>query len=121
MNNQNITRYARQLVRNYSNWDKLDNRYVLDVSDIPSFDLHKFAALFMQDHSLANESCGSDNNSFEKRMLPSLIRLLSVSTNRDAQVDFARDWIDGVTSYFCKDMQSAIDDALALYNVESAA
>lgn len=121
MNNKNAINFAQQLVRHYAKFDKLDNCYNLDVIDIPGFDLHKFSSILLQDRILANEACGSDNASFEKTMLPSLILLMTNSTSRDEGIEFAEEWKEGVTNYFSSTMQSLIDDALQLYNVEHAA
>jgi len=121
MINTSITNYTRYLVRNYSTFDKLTNAYNLDISEVPDFDIHRFASILIQDRILANEACGSDNYDFEKRMLPSLIKFLMHSTNKDAKDEFANEWKDGVTNYFYLDMQSLIDNELTLYNMDNAA
>lgn len=119
--NKSIRSFARTLVKDYATYNKLDGFYNLVLSDIPSFDLHKFASLFLQDRSLANECCGSDNPDFEKIMIPSLINLLSNSTSQDEKIEFIQEWTDGVMNYFFNDMQAMINDELEIYNMEHAA
>jgi len=121
MKNTSITNYAEYLVRNYATFDKLINGYNLEIRDIPSFDLHKFASLFLKDRLLANECFSQDNPDFERIIIPSLIRLFSNSTSKDEQVEFIEECTDGVINYFYRDMQSLIEESLQIYNMEHAA
>lgn len=110
MRNQ-IQSFTKSLVFHYASYSQTDNCYNLSVSDLPDFEIHKFAAiLMMDDESYASESTGSDNDQFKKTLLPSLIRYMKDTTDRDEEIEFVKEWRDGVAKYFSPKMQELIDD-----------
>lgn len=121
MKNISLQNYARYLVRCYSTFNKSINAYDLDITDLTDFEINRFAGIFIQDRLLANEACGSDNPEFENKMFPSLIKFLLHGTNREDEIDFANQWREGIAKYFHPQIQSLIDQALELYNMENAA
>lgn len=121
MSTKKLSQFARQLVKEYCVYDRNEGCYTISLKDIADFDLHHFASLFLLDRTLANEALGSDNPNFEKMMLPALINLLSNSKCPEERIEFIQEMIDGVMSYFEKDMQQLLDEELQLYNMEYAA
>lgn len=111
-----VNSFADELIHNYAKFE--DNHYVLDLFDISDFDQHEFAALIMSsDVYLSSEATGPDNPSFDKKMLPSLLKFLSKSTDKDAEIDFVNSWKQGITNYFKDRMQEILKDRLYDYNV----
>jgi len=116
---ETLTSFTKSIVSHYAKYDHLDNCYVLELSDLPDFDLHKFAALIMrEDDARANESTGCDNNQFYKTMLPALITFLNNSTDRDEAIEFMDSWREGVTAYHKGYMKELIKKELETYNVD---
>jgi hypothetical protein len=106
-----ISSFTKDIVFHYAKYSRTDGCYLLNVSDLPDFEIHKFAALLMaDDESYASESTGSDNDQFKKTLLPSLIRYMKDTTDRDEQIEFVQSWRDGVASYFSPKMQELIDE-----------
>lgn len=111
MQDNSISSYTKDLVFHYSKYSRLDGCYTLSVSDLPDFEIHKFAALLMtDDESYASESTGADNDDYKKNLLPSLIRYMKDTTDRDEEIEFVKAWRDGVANYFSKKMQELIDE-----------
>lgn len=105
------TEFASNLVSHYATWHDTSDYYSLDISEISDFDLHEFARLLMlEDASWASEATGPDNPRYETRMLPALLRYLKNTTDRDEEIEFTKEWRDGITSYFHRAMQEIIDD-----------
>jgi len=103
--------FARYLISHYSVFDKYQDSYVLNMHDMPSFELNEFAYHIMNDNSsLAQEATGPDNPAYETKMLPALMRHLKDSTDKDEKIEFVKEWREGVTSYFYKTMQKILDD-----------
>ena len=120
MNNQKqLQDFAKDCVILYAKFDSIDKQYLLNVEDIPDFDLHKFAALLISsDSALANEATGADNPRYETHMLPALVKFLLNSTDRDYECMFTDAWLDGVAEYHKEFIQELIDGALYEYNEE---
>ena len=117
MSRNPLKAFAHECVVDYAKFKNED--YQLNVNDLPDFVQEEFAALIMvHDTDRAYESTGADNANFEKQMLPTLIKLLQDSTDRDEQIEFINSWKEGVTAYHKRYMQELIDDALEDYNQE---
>lgn len=103
--------YVHDLVWHYSKYNRMDDAYSLFVSDLPDFEVHKFAAMLMaDDESYASESTGADNDQYKKTLMPTLINYLKDTTDRDEEIEFIKAWRDGVASYFSNRMQELINE-----------
>jgi len=102
---------ADLLVFHYSKYDNLSKQYLLNVRNIPEFDLHELASLIMnEDIDLAREATSFDNPHYETLMLPALINHMSKSTDTTLRNDFDDAWLEGIILYLERIMQNLIDD-----------
>lgn len=114
-----LKNFAKECVNHYATYANTDEFYSLDVSDLPDFILHEFAALIVAQHDYYGvEATGPDNKHWDKRMLPALTKYLANSTDPDAQIEFSNEWRDCVADYMTGHMQQLIDDALYDFNDE---
>lgn len=119
MSTKTLRNFALSCIRHYSKYD--DDQYCLDVSDLPDFVQHEFAALIMSsDSACASEATGPDNKLWQSKMLPALITYLNNSTCQDEAIEFRDTWRDCVTHYMTNRMQEFINDELAQYNKEES-
>ncbi len=102
-------KFANDLVCEYAKWNSKHNSYLLILNDIPDFELNKFAVKLMSE-DLVLEAISPDNPSYNKDMLPTLLKYLNNSTDRDEEIEFVRTWRESITSYFYPHMQKLIDD-----------
>jgi hypothetical protein len=108
---------ARDLVAHYAKFDNTIRQYTIHYDDLNDFDQQQLAGLIMgSDDSYASESTGPDNPAYDKKMLPALLRFLKNTTDRDEEIEFVKEWRDGVTSYFRNCMEELLDDACLEYN-----
>jgi len=114
---KNVKRLAREITRHYARFNTIDDQYIIDIADIPDFDLHEIAALMMsEDKSLASEATGLDNPAYETKMLPALTKMLGNSTNSDEKIEFVNEWREGVTSYFTNMIDELLQDSVMEMN-----
>jgi hypothetical protein len=112
-----VNNFAYDCVVGYATYDDLDEFYSLDVTDLPDFVRHEFAAMIMaSDDNYANEACGADNKMWDDKMLPALIKYLKDSTNKDAEIEFSNVWREATSKYLEGHMQGFIEEALTEYN-----
>jgi hypothetical protein len=103
--------FVRNLVNLHAFYDKLSESYILPVNNLPEFTQCEFASLLMnEDDAYASESTGADNPSYETKMLPRLIHFLRFSEDRDEEIEFIKEWREGVTSYFKNTMQELLNE-----------
>lgn len=115
--NKDLRCFATECVDHYAIYDKCDDFYTLDVSELPDFVQHEFAALIISsDEGYASEASGPDNKHWDSKMLPALTRYLANSTDKDEAIEFNRIWRDCISDYMTGYMQKLIDDALDDYN-----
>lgn len=125
-NVKGITRLKKVTIQDFSDTitdmyakDCQDDGYQLHVEDLPDFIQQEFASLILSiAHDLASESTGPDNEYFDKKMLPSLIKYLRDISNKDLEIDFITSWRDGVTRYLHNQMQMYIDRSLGDLNTK---
>lgn len=114
-----VHNFAYDCVVGHATYDNLDEFYSLDVTDLPDFVRHEFAAMIMaSDDNYANEACGADNALWSDKMMPALVRYLKNSTNKDAEIEFSNTWRESTSKYLEGVMQEFIDEALTEYNSE---
>lgn len=112
-----IINFADNLISYYSKYDILSDCYNISTSNIPDFDLHEFSSLLMlEDSDRASEATGPDNKYFETKMLPSLIKFMENTTDKDNQIEYIKSWRDGITNYFESTIESILSDRLENYN-----
>ncbi len=112
---RDINNFAYDCVVGHATYD--DESYTLDVLDLPDFIRHEFAAIIMaSDDTYANEACGADNSAWSDKMLPTLIKYLKNSTDKDAEIEFSNVWRESASQYLQGVMQEHIDEALVEYN-----
>jgi hypothetical protein len=112
-----ICKFALDCVLDHAYYCNDQEQYTLEVSDLPDFKRHEFAALLMAyEPDFINEACGADNQHFDTKMVPALLNYLRNSTDKDAQIAFTETWRDCTTSYLANVMQEYIDNALVDYN-----
>lgn len=117
MNKSSLYNFAYNCVVLYSTFDKALKQYTIELSNIPDFVQHEFAALIMSlDDARAHEATGPDNALYEKTMLPALLNYLKNTTDKDEEIEFNRIWREGVTHYQLPYIQELLDDAIAEYN-----
>jgi len=110
---------ARDLVSHYAKMDNCLKQYTIDLDDLADFDQHKLAAtLMIAEDGYANEATGADNPAYETKMLPALLRFLKNSTDRDEEIEFVKEWRDGVSSYMNRRMTELLEDAVYEYNAD---
>jgi hypothetical protein len=120
MSLKQLQNFISDCVSNYATYNKLDDFYSLNISNLPDFVQDEFAALIMaENESLASEATGPDNKNWEKKMLPALLRYLKNSTDKDESIEFTNTWRTCVTSYFLDRMQELIDSELGNFNHEN--
>ena len=103
-----ILEFAEHLVYHHA---KYDDRYSLDINNVYEFDKHEFAAIIMaSDDGYANEATSCDNPWYETIMLPALLSYLKNSTDKDAQIEFNKAWLQGISKYFEEMMQTIINE-----------
>lgn len=106
--------FARECISDYATFNKNDEFYSLNTSDLPDFIKNEFAGIIMSDdNSWAKEATGPDNKHWETRMLPALTRYLKNSTDKDEAIEFNNTWRDCVADYLNGRMQELIDDSIA--------
>ncbi len=102
---------ADSLVFHYSKYDSFSKKYILNVRNIPEFDLHELASfLIKEDIELGREATSCDNPYYESMMLPALIKHMGRSTDASLRNDFDEAWLEGITLYLERTMQNLIDD-----------
>lgn len=108
-----VQSFTKECVKHYAQYDKSEGFYSLNVSDLPDFVQHEFAAIIMSDdNAWASEANGPDNKYWESKMLPALTRYLKNSTDQDEATEFHNTWRDCVTAYVQTKMQELVDDVL---------
>lgn len=108
---------ARDIVYHYAKFDRCIKQYTIHYDDLNDFDQHKLAALIIgTDDSYASEATGPDNPAYDNKMLPALIRFLKNSTDRDEEIEFVKEWQDGITAYTKNRACELLDDACLDYN-----
>lgn len=117
--NRTLRSFAIECVNHYATFDKGDDFYSLDISELPDFVQHEFAALIIaQNEAYASEATGPDNKHWDKKMLPALTRYLANSTDQDEAIEFTNTWRDCVADYMIGVMQEQIDDAVDELNAD---
>lgn len=112
-----LQNFANDCVNQYAHYDGCDELYSLDVSELPDFVKHEFAALIIgHDEAYGIEATGPDNKHWDNKMLPALTRYLANSTDKDEAIEFNNTWRDCVADYMTSYMQRLIDDALYEFN-----
>jgi hypothetical protein len=115
MTNMSISTEVYQLVEcfvfHYATFDSDDFTYSLHVHDVPDFDIRELVSLILsQDKHLTLEATGPDNPLWETKMFPALLQYLSHSTDRDKEIEFNKEWQEGITSYFLPHIQNIFDE-----------
>lgn len=91
-----------------------DEGYYLDYNDLSDNDIEEATAqLIADDEDIAHEATGADNPEFEKKMLPALIRHLRNPCDKDEQIEFMKEWRNGVAAYCRTFIESLIEDRLS--------
>ena len=117
--NRDLKNFAKECVDHYATYDQGDDFYSLDVSDLPDFVKHEFAALIMlHNEGYASEATGPDNKHWDKKMLPALTRYLANSTDKDESIEFTNTWRDCVADYLTPSIEGLINDALDEFNAD---
>lgn len=110
-------KFSDYLVYHYAKYNELDDRCELSLLDIPDFDLHEFTSLLMSENdSVAYEATGPDNIHYEKYMLPSLVKFLQNTMEKDNEKQFLTTWKEGTTKYFENTMEKLLANSLDVYN-----
>lgn len=109
---------ADGLASHYAKFDTVLSQYTIELSDLADFDRHALAASIMaEDDSRASEATGPDNPAYDKKMLPALLRFMKNTTDRDEEIEFVKEWRDGIADYFSNSMQELLDEQV--YNMNS--
>lgn len=112
-------RFAKECVNVYGKYDESDDFYSLDAHDLPDFVQDEFASFIMaDDESYAAEATGPDNTDWDLIMLPTLMRYLKNSTNREETIEFSKTWRNCITRYCINKIQELIDQELIEYNFD---
>lgn len=112
--------FARECVDHYATYRKCDEFYSLDVSALPDFVQHEFAALIIgSDEAYAIEASGPDNPHWDNKMLPTLTKYLANSTDKDCAIEFNNVWRNCIADYMTSKMQHLINDALSDFNSDN--
>lgn len=115
-NYRTLYNFAKECVIFYSTYNNLDNSYYITLKDIPDFVRHEFASLIIAyDEDFAREACSPDNELWETKMLPALLKYLKNTTDKDQEIEFTNIWRDCIASYCEFKMQELIDEALCDY------
>lgn len=91
-----------------------DEGYYLDYNDLSDSDIEEVTAqLIIDEEEIAHEATGADNPAFETKMLPALIRHLKNPCDKDEQIEFMKEWREGIASYCRTWIESLIEDRLS--------
>lgn len=116
---QEVISFVKNLISNYSEYNSELGCYLLYIDKIDETDLWKFSSIIMSiDDDRAWESTGPDNPLYEKKLLPSLIKVLSNVNDKDYQIDFIRSWREGIGEYFKTLLEELIEEQLQEYNLD---
>ena len=100
-----------------SKWNIEDRQYHLDYDELSQDEKERLSAqLLKEDIDLRQEALGDDNIDFERKMLPSLIKVLSQSYNKDCQYDFIYEWVNGITNHMERTLDDLLKSRLSIYN-----
>jgi len=114
---KNTIHFVDGLVNFYSKWDKLSEQYILKIEDVAEFDMHKISSMILaNDDDYANSATSFDNPFYGSHMLPSLIKFLDNSCDKQYQNDFLDKWKNGVTTYLGKIINDLLEERLEIYN-----
>lgn len=108
-----LRKFIYDVVLTHAKIDRYKNQYNLNFLDLPDFIRFEIVAhILIDDNSWSHEALGPDNNNFNKKMLPSIIKYLLNTTNKDNEIEFVNSWRDSVTDYFKNMINGLIDEAL---------
>lgn len=98
-------------------WDDDSEQYVLFFDDLDDLNKEELSAsLMIDDTDFAHEFTGADNDAFEGKMLPALIRFLQNTTDKEALHDFAEAWKEGCANYPRRSIEDLLERRLSEYN-----
>lgn len=98
-------------------FDKDELCYRLEYQDLDQLDKERLLAQLISDQpDYGNESTGADNDSYQNKMLPALVKLLQNSTDRESRVDFIESWTAGVSSYAANTISYLLERRMEEYN-----
>lgn len=108
---KDILKFVEDIISNYATYDSISESYSLHLYDIPDDLRYEFAVKLMSiDESLACEATSSDNPMYPK-MLTSIMRYMEKPHDKDEEIEFCKEWREGVAHYFEDRLQKLIDDA----------
>ena len=111
--------FVDNLIENFAKYDTLCGFYNLDIDSIPEIELEVLASkLMLDDYDKAADSTGPDNNSYDRHMLPSLIKLLVNSLDKDNKIEFINSWKNGVINHYQDTIKELLEERLEIYNEE---
>ena len=119
MNHSNNTvQFMKELVSNYAHFDRQRQTYIIDLNQIPLFDLNKLSSMIMKDDGeRACEATGPDNPAYETTMLPALLNHLDDITDLYKAQEFNHAWSMGVLAYNYREIETSLNDHLADFAV----
>lgn len=100
--------------------------YYLDYSQLSDNDIEAITAQIMiEDEDFACDASCANNPLYTTKMLPALIRHLQNPCDKDEQIEFMKEWRNGIADYARNRIESLLEDRLETHayymNQEGAA
>jgi hypothetical protein len=111
-----FSNFVLQLVADYRKFSPKDQEFVIEIDDIPVYELNEAVSILLEDEGYASEANGADNDAWENTMRPALLCAMRNRNTEAAQKEFAEIWMKCVRGYFDKKIQEELDDHIAEYN-----
>lgn len=97
------------IVLNYATWSRSSKSFILNLDEVPVYELNNAIAILLEDDYSASEANGPDNDEWEQSMRPALWCAMKNQDWELAQREFADTWVKGVRKYFDSKLQEEID------------
>lgn len=112
---------AYSAVATYSKFDSLYCKYILNIRNIPDFNLYELSRHIMLDSKdYCYEANSVDNPLFEKKMIPSLLAYFKNILDKDSEKDFVEAWREGIMEYHYNAIADVIEEALEQFNFDQS-
>lgn len=105
------------IIAGHAYWCSEAEQYDLTFDDLDEINKEELAAqLMIDDTEFACEFTGADNDLFLSKMLPSLIKFLQNTTDKELLHDFAEAWKEGCSLYPRRSVEDLLERRLEEYN-----
>lgn len=119
LRSRRLVRLMDNIIQDRAKYDPESQRYQLCYDELYSIEQEELTAeLFIEEPDYVAEASGPDNDDFESKMAPSLIKLLKNSTNAEARLNFIESWVAGASAYAKAALSDLLQWRLQQFNLE---